>query len=111
MLGDRIKEIRDAHGLTQEDLATAIGVSRTTITKYERNERVPDLITLTKITEILGISLDYVCGRKPSVKEKAAHEIIAMFDKKGLSPNDIESNEFRRLLAVVNFVLDTYCRR
>jgi transcriptional regulator with XRE-family HTH domain len=109
MLGDNIKELRDAHGLTQEGLATFMGLSRPTITKYERNERVPDLIIATRMAEYFGVSLDYLCGKKPSVKEKVAHEIVAMFDRKGMTDNDVESNGFKALLKVVNYVLDIYC--
>jgi transcriptional regulator with XRE-family HTH domain len=110
MLGEKIKELREARGITQEELAVAMSLSRPTITKYETGERTPDLITATRVAEFFGISLDHLVGHKPSVKEKLAYEIVAMFDRKGLTPDNIESSEFKRLLAVVNYILDTYVR-
>jgi transcriptional regulator with XRE-family HTH domain len=109
MLSEKIKELREAHGLTQEELATALGLSRPTITKYERNERVPDLIIATRMAEYFGVSLDYLVGRKPSIKEKIAYEIVAMFNRKGLTDADVESNGFKTLLKLLNCVTDVYC--
>jgi transcriptional regulator with XRE-family HTH domain len=108
MLGETIKELRDARDLTQERLAAIMGLSRPTITKYERNERIPDLIIATRMAEYFGVSLDYLCGRKPSAKEKLAYEIVTMFDRRGLIDCNIENNGFRKVLTVVSFALDTY---
>jgi transcriptional regulator with XRE-family HTH domain len=109
MLGEKIKELREAHGLTQEELATALGLSRPTITKYERGDRVPDLIIATRMAEYFGVSLDYLVGRKPSIKEKIAYDIVAMFDRKGLTDADAESNGLKSLLKIVSYVFDVYC--
>lgn len=109
MLGEKIKVLRETHGITQEELADAIGLSRPTITKYERNERTPDLIITTRIAEYFGVSMDYLCDRKPSIKEKLAYEIVAMFDRKGLVQSDIESISFKSLLKLMYCMLDVYC--
>jgi transcriptional regulator with XRE-family HTH domain len=108
MLGDKIKELREIHKITQEELANIMGLTRSTIYKYERNERYPDIGTITRMAEYFGVTIDYLCDRKPTAKEKLAYEIVAMFDRKGLAPNDFESIEFKKLFAVVNYVLDIY---
>ena len=43
MFGDRLKEIRKRNNLTQEELATILGVSRSSVAKYEANERYPEI--------------------------------------------------------------------
>jgi transcriptional regulator with XRE-family HTH domain len=48
--GERIKSIRGA--LLQEDFAKKIGVSKTTVGRFEREERVPDLQDLNKILSV-----------------------------------------------------------
>lgn len=53
-----IKEKRESLGLTQQDLAEKLFVSRQTICRWENGTRCPDLIMAKKISLVLGISLD-----------------------------------------------------
>jgi len=62
-LGARLREIRIRTGIRQEDFAAGIGVSRSAIVFYEKGERTPDAVTLIRIADYLGVSLDYVVGR------------------------------------------------
>lgn len=60
MLGKRIKELRNANNLTQEQVADQIGISRL---KYARSESGVDSITLnvlSKVAEVLGVSGAYI---------------------------------------------------
>ncbi len=52
-----IRKFRNERGLTQTELASKIGVSRSTIAKYETGERIPSLLTLKKIADYLKIPL------------------------------------------------------
>lgn len=63
MFGDRLKELRKSQGLTQEDLATAINVSRQSIGNYENYSVYPDLDTLVKIADFFNVSTDYLLCR------------------------------------------------
>lgn len=56
-LGTRIKELRKQLGLTQEDLAFAVGVDRSYMGFVERGEKNPTLSKLTKIAKSLDTSL------------------------------------------------------
>jgi transcriptional regulator with XRE-family HTH domain len=108
MLGEKIKELREARSITQDELATVLGLSRPTITKYERDERVPDLIIANRMAEHFGVSLDYLVGRKPSIKEKIAYEIVAMFERNGLTDDDALSRGFKTLLRLLSCVIEVY---
>jgi len=55
--GKRLKELRLARGLSQEELAFKIGVHRTYLGGIERGERNPSLKNLASIAEGLGVSL------------------------------------------------------
>lgn len=54
-IGDNIKKIRKEKGLTQKQLAEAIGVSTITIQNYENNRRQPNIDMLNKIGSVLDV--------------------------------------------------------
>lgn len=53
--GEQIKEARMKRGLTQQELGDLIGISKHTVIKYEKNEREPNLETLTKLINLLDL--------------------------------------------------------
>lgn len=60
---DRLKSLRAVHGLTQQQLADVIGMSKSTINMYERGEREPGLETQERIADFFNVDLDYLLGR------------------------------------------------
>ena len=56
--GQAIKEKREKYGLTQQELAEKLFVSRQTVCRWENGTRCPDLIMAKRIALVLGISLD-----------------------------------------------------
>ena len=56
--GEAIKEKREKLGMTQQDLAEKLFVSRQTVCRWENGTRCPDLIMAKKIALVLNISLD-----------------------------------------------------
>ena len=63
MLGDNIKYLRKKHKLTQQDVARALGIARSTYTSYENNNRSPDYELLIKIADYFNVSTDFLLGR------------------------------------------------
>lgn len=57
-LAENIASTRRAAGLTQEDLAAKIGVSRQTVSDWERGDAVPDLFNAAKIAQALDVTVD-----------------------------------------------------
>ena len=53
-----IKGVRLSKGLTQEDLAIALNVKRTTVTMWETGNSFPNAIMLKKIANVLGCTVD-----------------------------------------------------
>ena len=64
-LGSLICSRRKARGLTQEQLAEAVGVARQTVSKGETGETVPDAESLGKLASVLGFSVDRALGLEP----------------------------------------------
>lgn len=59
----RLKMLRQKANLTQKELAEKLGVSRGTIGMYEIGQRDPDTETLQKLSDIFGVSVDYLLGK------------------------------------------------
>ena len=57
-LGEKIKEQRTAHGLSQETLAETMGVSRQAVTKWEADQSAPSSEKLIALAKLFHISLD-----------------------------------------------------
>lgn len=76
MLSDRIKELRKKHGLSQEALAEKLEISRQAISKWESGSSNPDIEYVIKMSDIFGVSTDYILKGNPvsenSLKEKQA---------------------------------------
>ena len=63
-LGEKIKEQRIAHGLSQETLAEAMGVSRQAVTKWEADQSAPSSEKLILLAKLFHISLDELIGNE-----------------------------------------------
>lgn len=57
-LGNKIKALRKAHGITQEQLAESIGISFQAVSKWENNITLPDITLVPAIAGYFGITLD-----------------------------------------------------
>lgn len=60
---NRLKELRIKNNLTQQEVSTLIGVSKSTYIKYERGEREPKYIMLINIAKKYDVSIDYLLGK------------------------------------------------
>lgn len=61
-LAERIKHMREVRGLTQAELADAIGISRMSVSNYEAGDRTPDANVIIKLALYLDVSADYLLG-------------------------------------------------
>ena len=64
-LGNRLKEMRSVHGLTQADLAARVGVSRKTINTVENEVFVPSTTLALALAEALGCAVEALFFLKP----------------------------------------------
>lgn len=70
---------RKLHGLTQSELAEAIGYSNKSVSKWERGEGMPDIFILILLSDIYGITVSELIGQ--SAKSKETNEKIKAFEK------------------------------
>ncbi|ADU50139.1 helix-turn-helix domain protein [Thermaerobacter marianensis DSM 12885] len=83
---DRLRKMREARGLTQRELATAIGVSRQAIGLYEAGEREPDLTTIQKLAHVLRTSISYLVGETDDPSPLPRSGVAA--HREGTDPGD-----------------------
>lgn len=76
ILADKISELRRENGMSQEDLAEKLDVSRQSVSKWESGGSIPDLDKILKLSAVFGVSTDYL------LKEDAAAEVSAPDDGK-----------------------------
>ena len=71
-MGAMIAALRKEKGMTQLDLAQQLGVTDKAVSKWERELSCPDVNTIPKLAEILGVSVEELMGaeRKPAAEEK-----------------------------------------
>ncbi len=62
-LGNNIRKYREIYDMSQSMLAGLILIDRTSISRYEKGKRLPDIFTLCRIADIFQISLDTLVGR------------------------------------------------
>ena len=91
----KLKQIREQHGLKQDNIADYLKITRAAYCRYEINERNPSIETLIKIADFYKVPLDVLVGRippqtkidheisklSPEEKERAADMIKAAFKK------------------------------
>ena len=63
-IGNNIKRLRQNKGVTQEQLGEALGVSSQAVSKWENESALPDILTLPKLADYFGITIDEVMGYK-----------------------------------------------
>ena len=58
-----LKILRQEHGISQQRLADAIGVSQQSINQYENHSVEPDISVLTRLADHFNTSIDFIVGR------------------------------------------------
>lgn len=58
-----LKILRQEHGISQQRLADAIGVSQQSIKQYENHSVEPDISVLTRLADLFNTSIDFIVGR------------------------------------------------
>lgn len=114
-LNERIKQLRKEKGLTQTQLADSLGVTDKAVSKWEVGEANPDISLLAKLSEIFGVSIDYLLTGVSHEKEVviiSPKEMLFKTDDpkylEQISENDLNIVEMyeHKLVNVFTFLLD-----
>ena len=64
-MGERIAQLRRMRGLSQAKLASALGLSTSTIAMYEQGRREPSVSIIITLASTLGVTIDYLLTGQP----------------------------------------------
>ncbi len=79
IIAENLSLYRKLNGLTQSELANAIGYSNKSVSKWERGDGLPDIIMLVFLSEIYGITVSELIGQIP--KSKETNEKLKAYEK------------------------------
>ena len=78
----RIKELRTEKNMTQNEIATVLGISRQVFANYEKEINYPDPKMLVKLADFFDVSIDFLVGR--------TDELDIVRQKSTISPSELE---------------------
>ena len=102
-IGQRIAELRKMKGLSQEELAKNIKISRPSLTQIELRNRSVDIIEMQKISRVLGFSLDdFVSEEFSAVQEPTLnYEKAPKYQKERISEPLLQLDKFKNILLYI----------
>lgn len=69
-MADRIQYLRKSKGISQEELADKVGVSRQAVSKWESEQSTPDLEKIIIMSDFFGVTTDYILKGIEPVADK-----------------------------------------
>ena len=90
-IGERIYDLRNRNNMSQGNLADKLDVSRQTISKWENNMCLPEAEKLLQLSEIFGVSIDYIL--KGEADPQPTQEPVYIYVKDPESENSSKYNE------------------
>lgn len=84
-IGDRIQNLRKTKGMSQEELADAIGVSRQAVSKWESEQAAPDLEKVIIMSDLFEVTTDYLLKGIEPVRTDDHKTMADILDRKVLT--------------------------
>ena len=84
-IADRIQSLRKTKGLSQEELADAVGVSRQAVSKWESEQATPDLDKVIIMSEVFDVTTDYLLKGIEPIENEDHKTMADVIDSKILT--------------------------
>lgn len=81
-IGNRISNLRKEKNLSQEYIAEKLNVSRQAVSKWEQDQTNPDTGNLLKLSELFGVSVEYLTTGKTDAPDLSGHRTKRCFKLK-----------------------------
>ena len=102
---NRLYQLRKQKGLSQEELANRLNVSRQTVSKWEVGDSTPDMEKLIAISDLFDVSLDkLVMGKDdaPDAQPSSKSELATVLNEKVLtSKNKKKAKSILKIIAII----------
>ena len=76
-ISETIVRLRKQKGITQDELATFLGVTKASVSKWENGQSMPDIILLPEIATYFDISVDELIGYQPQLSKEQIQKLYA----------------------------------
>ncbi len=83
-----LRLLRNEKGLSQQELALSLGISKSAVNMYERGERQPNFETLELIADFFKVDTDYLLGRTNAARTAYPGTVAAHFDTEDLTDDE-----------------------
>ncbi len=83
-----LRQLRNERGLSQQELARLLGISKSAVNMYERGERQPNFETLELIADFFNVDTDYLLGRTNTARIAYPDTVAAHFDTDDLTEDE-----------------------
>jgi transcriptional regulator with XRE-family HTH domain len=102
-IGQRIAELRKSRGLSQEDLAKSVKISRPSLAQIELGNRGVDVLELQKLSQVLGFSLDdFISHDFSATQELTLFEEVQTHEiEDRISVPTLQVNKFKNVLLYI----------
>ena len=101
-VADRIQNLRKIKGVSQEQLAEAIGVSRQAVSKWESEQSTPDLDKIILMSDFFDVTTDYLLKGIEPTNEIEHMTVGDVIDNKILT--DINGKRVKKILRYILYV-------
>ena len=93
-IGDTIQKLRKIKGLTQEQVANALGITTAAVSKWETNNTYPDISLLSPLARLLGTSVDNILNFKEKLSEEEIDNLLIEANKEFEKSNVIKAMKY-----------------
>ena len=107
---ERIQELRKSKGISQEELANELGISRQAVSKWESGQSSPELDNIVALSEYFGVSADHILKGTPQPAEtpppappeqrKSLNDLLKLYVERKNAENESEEKEVLFQLAI-----------
>ena len=101
-IGEVIKKNRKQKGMTQEEMATILGVTTPAVNKWERGNTLPDVALLAPIARLLSISTDELLSYKDNLTDEEINQYLHMVQE------DLKNKDFNDVFLSVKKKIEEY---
>jgi transcriptional regulator with XRE-family HTH domain len=105
-IGRKIYNLRVLNNIKQNDLADIIGVSKSTMSNYERNYSTPDIDTLIRIADYFNVSIDSILNHKILYEQKPSLPINAAAPEYDYNSDNEYNDEEKKITLYYNRLND-----
>lgn len=104
LFGDRLKELRKNHKLTQSDIANMFDVTKNAVYSWENGISQPSIEIITKLAQYFNVTTDYLLGFNQDDYSKIERLRMALKEAGVMVGDDLSVDELNRVMKIVEML-------